>query len=121
MPSVVLCIENGTDADLSALAGLLNDYDELRGRTRPVRVVAGLREMGAAVEAISVALVPGGVATILATGVALWLRRRAPGRPGKLGLRLELPDGSKLDVNAEGVDDVEAVVAAALKPWTDTH
>ncbi len=121
MPSALLRIENGSEEDLSTLVGLLNDYDELRGRVRPVRAVPRPGDMGAAIEAISIALVPGGAVTILASGVALWLRRRAPGRPGRLGLRLELPDGTKLHVDAQGIEDVEAVVAAAVKPWTDTH
>jgi len=121
MPLAVLHIENGSENDLASLVDLLSDYDELRGHIRPVRALPGPDEMGTAIEAISIALVPGGVATILATGLALWLRRRSPGRPGKVGLRLELPDGTKLHLDAKGVEDVEAVVAAAVKPWTDTN
>ncbi|MEU7981417.1 hypothetical protein AB0B63_23180 [Micromonospora sp. NPDC049081] len=118
---MLLRIVDGSDDDLSTLLDLFNGYDELRGQTRSVWAAPGPGEMGAAIEALSIALVPGGAATIIAGGVALWLRRRAPGRPGKLGLRLELPDGTKLYVDAKGVDDVEAVVAAAVKPWTESR
>ncbi len=119
MPSIVLRIDNYDEGnELASLADTLRGYDQLRGRIDIIPTTPNTNEMGAAVDALAIALAPGGAATILATGIALWLRHRRPGRRSKLGLRLEFPNGSQLTVDADGIEDVEAVVAASLKPWT---
>jgi hypothetical protein len=103
------------DRDLESLAEVLAGFDALRGRVRPDFARPGGDQMGGAVDALIVAVGQGGALSALAAGIALWLRNRRPGR--SLSVDLKLPDGSRLTVSGEGIDDPAAVVSAAVRPW----
>ncbi len=96
---------------LRSLHGWLRDDQSLRGRL-------GLRErppdpgaLGPVVDAVVVALGPGGAATALATGVIAWLR----GRRGEVRMKVTLEDGRSLELTARRVAGLDA---AALRQQT---
>ncbi|MGV9426092.1 effector-associated constant component EACC1 [Streptomyces sp. NPDC003656] len=93
---------------LRSLHEWLSDDQSLRGRL-------GLRErppdpgtLGPVLEAVVVALGPGGAATALATGVIAWLRSRR----GEVRMKVTLEDGRSLELTAKRV---AALDAAALR------
>ncbi|MFD8838494.1 effector-associated constant component EACC1 [Streptomyces griseofuscus] len=93
---------------LRSLYGWLSDDQLLRGRL-------GLRErppepgtLGPVLEAVLVALGPGGAATALATGVIAWLRNRR----GDVRLKVTLEDGRSLELTGKRVAGLDA---AALR------
>ena len=73
--------------------------------------------MGGAIEALTVAVGQSGAVTALAAGIALWLRNRKPQERGKVTVSIEFPDGARVIVRADSVEDPAAVVAAAVEPW----
>ncbi|MFD8807227.1 hypothetical protein [Streptomyces sp. NPDC059597] len=93
---------------LRSLREWLSDDPSLRGRL-------GLRErppdpgtLGPVLEAVVVALGPGGAATALATGVIAWLRSRR----GEVRMKVTLENGRSLELTAKRV---AALDAAALR------
>jgi hypothetical protein len=66
-------ISGGAGGELADLDEWLGDEDELRGRVRHVRGLAGDTELGAVVELLSVALGAGGAGTVLASSLKTWL------------------------------------------------
>ncbi|MYU66803.1 MULTISPECIES: effector-associated constant component EACC1 [unclassified Streptomyces] len=89
---------------LRSLHGWLRDDQSLRGRL-------GLRErppdpgaLGPVLDAVVVALGPGGAATALATGVIAWLR----GRRGEVRMKVTLEDGRSLELTARRVAGLDA-------------
>ncbi|MER7674101.1 hypothetical protein ABTY61_37360 [Kitasatospora sp. NPDC096128] len=84
--------------ELDSLRSWLAGVPELRGRTSPVeRQVAGT--MGSVMEALAVALGPGGLATGLATALFAWIRQQR----AEVTVKVTRPDGTTLDLSAKRV------------------
>jgi hypothetical protein len=107
---VELCTYAGSEPDDAELRALRHWLET--GTVRPGRITVrhadvGPDEMGAAADALEVALGPGGGA--LAGAVTTWLSTRR----GNVKLRLRRPDGAELEVDAT-TEDSEATVKAFL-------
>ncbi|MEV0679125.1 hypothetical protein AB0I60_21655 [Actinosynnema sp. NPDC050436] len=103
-------------AELESLAEWLADVDELRGKVQAVESAPPTGTLGPLLDALEVALGPGGAAAAVAASVIAWLRSRA----GRITVTLERPDGTKVSVDAVRVrglrpDDVRAEVEGLLK------
>ncbi|MER5430190.1 hypothetical protein [Streptomyces sp. NPDC002588] len=105
------------DEQPGASAGATHDLRAWLGRQRDLRGVitrAGGTPspgaMGASTEVITALLVPGGVATVLASAVVAWVRSRA----GKQTVTLTRPDGAQFTVTTEGVKDLTASQVSEL-------
>ncbi|SES37972.1 effector-associated constant component EACC1 [Actinokineospora terrae] len=100
----------GTDDDLRELATWLRDEDELRGRVRLRDAPIREGEMGAAIDALTIALGGGGAGAVMIRSVFTYLstRRKA------VVLDLDLKDGDKHFkaklANNSNVDEVLAQV-----------
>jgi hypothetical protein len=115
----------GPDADdqLRSLRGWLATVDDLRGRVnlreRPPRPGT----LGPVLEALVVAVGPGGAATALAATVVAWLRNRH----GEVRVTLTLPDSRSMELTAKRVAELDAAalerqvaqIAAMLNQGTD--
>ncbi|MFC0438839.1 hypothetical protein [Kutzneria buriramensis] len=97
--------------ELRSLDQELAEADELRGHVRPVAGRGTSTELGVVDSALMVALGQGGAATVLATAVITWLRRRV----GHVSVKITAP-GKALELNVENVrgltaDQIQALVA----------
>ncbi|MFF9396757.1 effector-associated constant component EACC1 [Streptomyces griseoluteus] len=101
---VTLTAAGGQDADeLRSLRTWLADVDELRGRVALVESPPVPGTLGPVLDALAVALGPGGVATALATAVFSWIRQRR----GEVTVKISRPDGAAVEISAKRVQGVE--------------
>ncbi|MET8630553.1 hypothetical protein ABZW30_43805 [Kitasatospora sp. NPDC004669] len=102
---VTLAAAGGQGADeLRSLRAWLTDVDELRGRVTSVESPPVPGTLGPVLDALAVALGPGGVATALATAVFSWIRQRR----GEVTLKISRPDGASVEISGkrvQGLDD----------------
>lgn len=96
----------GPDAgdQLWALRGWLADVEELRGRVSPREHPPWPGTLGPVLEALVVAVGPGGAATALAASVVAWLRNRH----GEVRVKLTRPDGRSMELTAKRVAELDA-------------
>ncbi|WP_308012154.1 effector-associated constant component EACC1 [Actinacidiphila acidipaludis] len=108
---VTLEVEGHRAADeLRSLREWLLNEDGLRGRVRLVDgpVVPGT--LGAGVEALAVALAPGGIATAVASVLIAWIRHRT----SDVTLKVTRPDGTSYELTATDVPDFGTAAVADL-------
>lgn len=107
--------------ELESLREWLAEVDELRGRVDPVESPPPPGSLGPVLDALQVVLAPGGATAAVAASVVAWLRSRA----GRITVRLERPDGTKVSIDAVRVrgltpadvrDEVDRVVKAIEPP-----
>ncbi|WP_063832353.1 effector-associated constant component EACC1 [Streptomyces novaecaesareae] len=114
---VTLTAAGGQEADeLRSLRTWLTDVDELRGRVTSVESPPVPGTLGPVLDALAVALGPGGVATALATAVISWIRQRR----GEVTLKISRPDGASVEISGkrvQGLDDrtIRALLADAIR------
>lgn len=117
------------DDDDELNGDLSNDLRTWLGRQRELRGLVGRETgarptpatMGASTEVITALLVPGGVATVLASAVVAWVRNRT----GKQTVTLTRADGAQITVTsdkvriltASQVGELVQQLAASLEPW----
>lgn len=85
--------------DLVSLRDALGREPELRGRITLVGQPEAPGTLGSLIEAISVALVPGGAATVLAASAVAWIRQRTT----DLSMTFETEDGAKVEIEARRI------------------
>ncbi|MDG4792467.1 hypothetical protein [Micromonospora sp. WMMD1082] len=87
---------------LAELHHWLADVPELRGRLTPLEAPPPPGVLGPTLEALLLAIAPGSVATAFATALVSWLRHRS----GAVRVELELPDGSRVKLEADRVREM---------------
>jgi hypothetical protein len=109
---ILIWTETGGEADESELRSLL----EWLRQERPAPGRFGLRQrqpkpgfMGAATDALQVAVGTGGAATVLAGSVVAWVRTRRPG----VRLKLRRPNGEELEIEGQ-TNDADALIERFL-------
>ncbi|MFE5587624.1 hypothetical protein [Kitasatospora sp. NPDC056531] len=113
----MLTAAGGQEADeLRSLRTWLTDVDELRGRVTSVESPPVPGTLGPVLDALAVALGPGGAATALATAVISWIRQRR----GEVTLKISRPDGASVEISGkrvQGLDDgtIRAVLADTIR------
>ena len=107
-------IADGPDAadQLRSLHEWLTDVPELRGRVRFEQSPPAPGTMGPVLDAIAIALGPGGTMAAFATAVVAWLRNRR----GDVHITLRLPNGASAELTAKRIADLDA---AALERQVD--
>ncbi|WP_419669133.1 effector-associated constant component EACC1 [Streptomyces sp. 2-1] len=107
-------IDGGASGDLlRSLHTALSGEPEWRGRVRLVEGSSRPEALGSLLEALAVALAPGGVAVGLVSAVVAWARRQSV---GDVVCKLSRPDGTSVEVSAplarslRGADEVRALV-----------
>ena len=109
-------ITTGDADDLRALRAWLTDEDALRGRITAREAPAKPEKLGPVLEALVVAVGPGGAAVALVTGIVAWLRQQR----GDLTLRVERPDGSSFEIAAQRVKGLDMpALRAEIERLTD--
>ncbi|MFL6120890.1 effector-associated constant component EACC1 [Actinophytocola sp.] len=118
-------IADGPDAadQLRSLHEWLTDVAELRGRVHFEQSPPAPGAMGPALDALAIALGPGGAATAFATAVLAWLRSRR----GDVRITVRLPNGASAELTAKRVADLDAAalqrqvdqIAGLLEPGED--
>lgn len=116
MTSALVTIGTGqSDDDLRELADWLCYEDQLRGHVELTGRPVESGEMGAILEAVTVAAGSGGAITILVQSLFGWLGQRRRGhRDGSVHLKVRNAQGQDLEVKLTGVDDAEAVLDKLL-------
>ena len=95
------------DGDAEPLRGLrswLGDEPELQGRLTARESTPRPGTLGPLLEALVVAVGPGGVAAALVTGLVSWLRQQR----GDVTVRVERADGSSFEISAQRVKGLDA-------------
>jgi len=105
------------DADtLRGLRSWLVDEPALRGRVTTRHSPPADDKLGPMLEALVVAVGPGGAAVALVTGIVAWLRQQR----GDLTLRVERPDGSSFEIAAQRVKGLDMpALRAEIERLTD--
>jgi hypothetical protein len=85
--------------ELRNLREWLGHEPELRGRITSVQSPVESGALGPVLEALLVAIAPGGVAAALVTGIVAWIRQRH----SDLAIYIEYPDGAKINIDARRV------------------
>ncbi|MEV5506657.1 effector-associated constant component EACC1 [Streptomyces orinoci] len=96
--------------ELRSLCEWLVADERLRGRVRLDIAPPVPGTLGSALETLSVAVGPGGVATALASVLITWIRRRT----GSVSLKVSKPDGSTYELNAAPVRGLTATEVREL-------
>lgn len=109
-------IVEGADsaAELASLNVWLRRADELRGRVRAVPRTPAPGEMGGAIEVLAVAAGTGGVLTVLANSLSVWL---AKPRRSSVTVAIERPDGTKVEITGDhlrSVDELTGLLETSL-------
>ncbi|MYS44987.1 hypothetical protein GTY23_27930 [Streptomyces sp. SID5998] len=89
--------------ELRSLRDWLVAEEELRGRVRLESPPPEPGALGSVVEALTIALGPGGVATAAASVLISWLRRRT----GDISLKATWPDGTSTELNVTNVKGLD--------------
>jgi hypothetical protein len=99
------------DAGLEELADWLSGEPELRGLVRPAEEIPQDGELGVLSDTLVVALGSGGAVSVLASSLKAFfaLPRRSDVRVSICG-----PDGRRVEIDAQRVGDVEALVREVL-------
>lgn len=104
----VLVDLDGSDDELRSLATWFRDEDELRGRVTLVPRSIEPGEMGAALDAVQVAITSGTVGTLV-TSLFAWLTHRRLTK--KVFLKFRTEQGREVTLTCGSVDDVSQVLA----------
>jgi hypothetical protein len=96
--------------ELRSLLEWLREDPDLHGRVTPVESPPTAGTLGPALDAIAVALGPGGVATALAAAAVAWIRNRT----GDLTLRVRRADDVLIELSAKRVRDMDSANVRAL-------
>jgi hypothetical protein len=116
---VVEVVGDRSADELRSLRDWLVAEEELRGRVRLELPPPEPGALGSAVEALTVALGPGGVATAAASVLISWLRRRT----GNVSVKVVRPDGTSTEFSATNVSGLDATevrrIAAELSRSLD--
>jgi Effector Associated Constant Component 1 len=89
----------GGPDELRDLRGWLGHEPELRGRITAVEPPAQPGSLGPVLEALLVAVAPGGVAVALVTSIVSWIRQRH----SDLAVQITYADGTKIKIDAKRV------------------
>ncbi|MFI1537358.1 effector-associated constant component EACC1 [Streptomyces anandii] len=89
---------------LRSLGQWLRNDQELRGRVGDREAPVAPGALGPVLDALEVALGPGGAATAFATGVIAWLRSRR----GEVRIKVTLPGRRSLELTARRVAGLDA-------------
>ncbi|MET9383697.1 hypothetical protein ABZY09_22170 [Streptomyces sp. NPDC002928] len=107
-------IRGGVPSDLlRSIHAALTHEPQWRGRVSFVEAPQQPEGLGGLIEALAVALAPGGAAAVLVGAVVSWVRRQSV---GDVVCRLSRPDGTSVEVSAplarslRGADEVRALV-----------
>lgn len=90
--------------ELRSLRDWLVAEEQLRGRVRLESPPPEPGALGSVVEALTVALGPGGVATAAASVLISWLRRRT----SDISVKMTLPDGTSTEFSTTNVSGLDA-------------
>lgn len=102
-----------TSDELRLLAQWLRSEDELRGRVRLTNRPIQVGDMGAALDAVVIAVSGGGAATVFVKSLFAWLSQRQKNM--SIRLRLIRPEGQEAELDLTGIRDSEAVVDKVLE------
>jgi hypothetical protein len=103
--SVLITVSEGDGADgARRLRSWLRREPALRGRVTEREAPPPPGTLGPVLDAVLVALGPGGVAAALVTGLVSWLRHER----GDLSVRVERADGSSFEITAQRVKGLDA-------------
>lgn len=99
-------IAEGPDAadQLRCLHEWLADVEELRGRVSRKEGPPKPGTLGPVLDALTVALGPGGAATAFATAAIAWLRNQR----GEVRIKVTLPDRQSVELTAKRVSNLDA-------------
>ncbi|MDH6579121.1 hypothetical protein [Kitasatospora sp. MAP5-34] len=101
---ILVQVEGGGSADdVRSLRQWLVAEDELRGRVVLAETPPPPGALGAVVDALTVALGPGGVATAIASVLISWIRRQR----GSVSVKVTRPDGTVTELSATHVSGLE--------------
>ncbi|WP_439947329.1 effector-associated constant component EACC1 [Streptomyces sp. BBFR109] len=100
---VVEVVGDRSADELRSLRDWLVAEEELRGRVRLESPPPEPGALGSVVEALTIALGPGGVATAAASVLISWLRRRT----GDISLKATWPDGTSTELNVTNVKGLD--------------
>ncbi|GAB3849188.1 effector-associated constant component EACC1 [Dactylosporangium cerinum] len=124
LPSFTVIIMSGIEDELAgddarSLRYWLADEDELQGNVRLVESPPGPGEMGALVDALQVAVAPGGAAAVLAAAVLSWVRLRT----STLRIKMRSTDSREVEIDVSRLRGLTAAelpaVVQALGSWLD--
>jgi membrane-associated two-gene conflict system component 1 (EACC1) len=109
-------VVEGADAaaGLASLNEWLRRTDELRGRVRAVPRVPAPGEMGGPIDVLVVAAGAGGVLTVLANSLTVWLNLP---RRSTVTVSVERPDGTRVAITGEHLrspDELAALLETSL-------
>jgi hypothetical protein len=104
MDMTISIVDNGTADDLRSLRTWLLDADGLRGRVDLLERPPLSGELGPVLDAILVALGPGGAVTGVIAGVLSWIRHRT----SDVNLKVTQTDGRSFEVSARRVRRLDA-------------
>ncbi len=90
------------------LADWLRREDPLRGHVRLSPGAIDAEQMGAVTDTIAIAVGTGGAGTALARTLVAWISHRTT----DVKLTLTRPEGTKLSIDAQRVDDPQAFIAS---------
>ena len=90
--------------ELPSLKAWLSDTAELRGRVTGVELPPPPGTLGPLLDAIDVALGPGGAATAFATAIIAWIRHRS----SSVKITISRPDGERVELEASRVRGLDA-------------
>ncbi|MFD0686050.1 effector-associated constant component EACC1 [Actinomadura fibrosa] len=105
--------ENDQASTLESLADWLRGEPDLAGRARLEAPPPRPGEMGSAVDALMVAVGSGGVVSVLASSLKVWL---AQPRRSDIRLLVQSEPGQKIEIEAKRVsrEDIEGLLRHAL-------
>ncbi|MFI5530517.1 hypothetical protein ACIA8O_18445 [Kitasatospora sp. NPDC051853] len=108
-----ISVRGGDDPvhELRELDAWLNDEPELRGKVRPRAARPGHGELGAPYDVLIAAIGSGGVVTVLAGSLHGYLTRP---RGADVRISVSAPDGRSVEVEAQRVEDVEALLRQVI-------
>jgi hypothetical protein len=93
------------------LAEWLRQEPDLRGLIKPLAGEPKAGELGAALDVISVAVGSGGVVSVLAGSLKVFLAQR---RRAEVRIVIRRPDGRQVEVDAKHIDDVMGLLRRVL-------
>jgi hypothetical protein len=97
-------------AELESLRDWLADVDDLRGRVVGVEIAPPAGALGPVLDTVLVAVGPGGAAAAFATALVSWMRHRR----GAVKIRVEMPDGRSVRLDADHVQGLSVAELRAL-------
>lgn len=101
---------------ITSIQDWLRLEDDLRGKVVAQRAPIARHEMGAAVDALGIALGGGGALSVLAASLRVWF---AQPRRSDVIVRIKTASGATVEIDAKRVANAEALIAAALAARPD--